>query len=100
MAQSTELPDTGEEGSETRILERKPEYRGFPRVYLESREPVLAAYLLELAEEKGIEVPFPAALFWALYESRMAIRLQQYQPSPDRSAGSGRGGSGGYRGHG
>lgn len=78
MAQSTELPDTGEEGSETGSWSANRSIGDFLRVYLESGDTLLAAYLLELAEEKGIEVPFPAALFWALYESRMAIRLQDH----------------------
>lgn len=78
VAESTALPDMGEEGSETGSWSANRDIGDFLRVYLERGDTLLAAYLLELAEEKGVAVPFPAALFWALYESRMAIRVQDH----------------------
>lgn len=78
VAQSTELPATGDEGSETGPWSAIRDIGDFLQVYLQRGDTLLAAYLLELAEEKGVAVPFPAALFWALYESRMAIRVQDH----------------------
>lgn len=42
--------------------------------YLHRGETLFAARLLELAEERGIEVPLPAAMLLAVHESRMALK--------------------------
>ena len=78
LVEATASLGTLEEGPEIGPWSAAQDIGDILHVYLRRGDTLLAAYLLELAEEKGVIVPFPSALFWALYESRMAIRSHDH----------------------